>query len=142
MKKALFLLMLIATATCGFSQHINNIKPTVNIDYVQKSKHQKIAAWILLGGGVILTTAGTAKVISNTNLDPFNGEPLYKANSGDVLILVGTASMVGSIPLFIASSRNKRKAISLSLKNEYSRQIQKGIVACKIVPSLSMKIEL
>jgi len=138
MKKALFLLMLIATTACGFSQHSTNAKPAVNIDYVQKSKQQKIAGWILFGGGMILTTAGISKVISDNLL----GEPLYETNTGEVLMLVGSASMLASIPLFIACSRNRRKAISLSFKNEYSQQIQKGIVAYKIVPSLSMKIEL
>ena len=138
-KKALFLLMLIATTACGgFSQHNTSTKPVVNIDYVQKSKNQKIAGWILFGGGMILTTAGISKVISDNLL----GEPLYETNTGEVLMLVGSASMLASIPLFIACSRNRRKAISLSFKNEYSQQIQKGIVAYKIVPSLSMKIEL
>jgi len=140
MKKALFLLMLIATTACGgFSQHNTSTKPVVNIDYVQKSKNQKIAGWILFGGGMILTTVGGAKVMSNTT---FVGEPLYETNTGEVLMLVGSASMLASIPLFIACSRNRRKVISLSFKNEYSQQIQKGIVAYKIVPSLTMKIEL
>ena len=136
--KALFLLMLIATTACGCSQHNTNTKPAVNIDYVQKSKNQKIAGWILFGGGMILTAAGISKAISDNLL----GEPLYETNTGEVLMLVGSASMLASIPLFIACSRNRRKAISLSFKNEYSQQIQKGIVAYKIVPSLSMKIEL
>ena len=139
MKKALFLLMPIASTACGFSQHSTNTKPAVNIDYVQKSKNQKIAGWILFGGGMILTTVGFAKVISNIT---FVGEPLYETNTGEVLMLFGSASMLASTPLFIACSRNRRKAISLSFKNEYSQQIQKGIVACKIVPSLLMKIEL
>ena len=138
MKKALFLLMLIATTACGFSQHSTNAKPAVNTDYVQKSQQQKIAGWILFGGGVILTTVGGAKVIS----DNLFWEPLDKTNPGEVLMLVGSVSMLASIPLFIACSRNRRKAISLSFKNEYSRQIQKGIVACKKVPSLAMKINL
>ena len=138
MKKALFVLMLVATVACGFSQHSNNAKPPVNLGYIQKSKQQKIAGWILFGGGMILTTVGTAKVISDNLL----GEPLYKTNTGEVLMLVGSASMLSSIPLFIACSRNRRKAMSLSFKNEYSRQIQKGIASSKIVSSLSMKIEL
>ena len=76
MKKALFLLMLIATTACsGFSKHNTNTKPVVNIDYVQKSKNQKIAGWILFGGGMILTTVGGAKVMSNIT---FVGEPLMK----------------------------------------------------------------
>jgi hypothetical protein len=75
MKKALFLLMLIATTACGFSQHNTNTKQAVNIDYVQKSKNQKIAGWILFGGGMILTTVGGAKVMSNIM---FVGEPLMK----------------------------------------------------------------
>lgn len=131
--------VLLVTAACGYSQHSNNAKSPVNIDYVQKSKSQKIAACLLFGGGMIITMVGMAKVISNIT---FVGEPINKTNTGEVLMLVGSSSMLGSIPLFIASSRNRRKALSISFKNEYGRQIQKGMVACKIVPSLSMKIEL
>jgi hypothetical protein len=131
--------MLIATAAYGFSQHSNNAKPAINTDYIQKSNQQKTAGWILFGGGVVLAMTGAVKVIS---ISPYNEELFHQANSGQVLILVGTASMLGSIPLFIACSRNRRKAISLSFKNEYNKQIQEGTVACKVVPSLSMKIEL
>jgi hypothetical protein len=48
--------------------------------------------------------------------------------------------MLGSIPLFLASGRNKRKAMSLSFKNETAPQLLKGSFAYRPIPSVSLKI--
>lgn len=138
MKKALVLPLLMITAVFCFSQSSNSGVRAAKIDYLQISKNQKIAGWILFGGGTVLAMVGTAKLVSNS---PFNEEPFYKS-SGGAMIVIGAVSILGSVPLFISSVRNKRKGTSLSLKNEYNKQIQKGSIVLKAVPSLSLKIEL
>lgn len=51
MKKIIaFILMIFFTASCAFAQTKNS--------YLLKSKHQKTAAWIMLGGGTALVIAG------------------------------------------------------------------------------------
>ncbi len=81
-----------------------------------KSKKQKTTGWILIGGGAGLTVAGFIIGQKEAIKDPlgfYSGEQ----TSGAALIVIGAASMVGSIPFFIASGKNKRKA-ELMLKNE------------------------
>lgn len=142
MKKAFFFLLLMAATTLCFAQQESTVVPPTQTDFLRKSKNQKTAACVLLGIGTVVSMTGIAKVASNTNLNPFNGEPIYKENSGDILLLIGTCAMLGSIPLFIAASKTKRKAISLAFKNEYSEQIRQGSAVHKVVPSLSLKIGL
>jgi uncharacterized membrane protein len=83
----------------------------------QKSKKQKTAAWLLLGGGAGLITTGV--IMIGGDKDPFGVVfgASSKATTGAILTVAGGAAMLGSIPLFIASGKNKSKA-SLMLKNE------------------------
>ena len=57
MKQALVLLLLISVVVNCFGQQATPA-PTIQSDYLQKSKHQKTAAWILLGGGAVLFIVG------------------------------------------------------------------------------------
>ncbi|TMI86735.1 MAG: hypothetical protein E6H06_20540, partial [Bacteroidetes bacterium] len=59
MKKAINCLVLLIVVLATFGQQNN---PSLNLpkqDYLQKSKHQKTAAWIMLGGGAILFSVGS-----------------------------------------------------------------------------------
>jgi hypothetical protein len=84
--------------------HLLAQQPTKNRDYyLTKSKKQKTVAIVLLTGGGLATTLGFG--IGGGNESSFD-----EANTGGIIAVVGIASMIGSIPLFIASARNKRKA--------------------------------
>ena len=90
-------------------------------------------AWTLLGGGAI--------VFALTGLNsegPIGQKTTFHAVPG----VLGAAMMVSSIPLFIASGRNKKKGMSLSFKNEITPQIQKNSFVNRSVPSLTLKISL
>lgn len=78
----------------------------------------------------------------NNETDPFGA--LVKAYTGPGIIIfgVGLCAAVGSIPLFIASGKNKRRAMSVSFKNEPAPQLQKNSFVYRSVPSLSLKISL
>lgn len=151
MKKFLFLLTLTIITVCGFSQTINREVPNVKIDYPQKSKHQKTAAWILLGGGFALSTTclfvATTKVtvdIINTYGGVITGSPASQHNytTESILLVSGTVAMLSSIPLFIAASKNKKKGIILSLKNEMLPQIQNSSFIYQPYPAVSFKTPL
>jgi hypothetical protein len=99
-------------------QLINDSVPSHGIEYdyyLKKSKSQKTGAWILLGLGVTSTVIGLIGLHQSNNYDPnsyFAGMSgnTGSSTSGTILTVVGLSMTGGSIPLFIASNKNKRKA--------------------------------
>ncbi len=134
MKKIIFFAMLLTVSAASFGQPTTET-PKVQADYLQKSKNQKTTAWVLLGGGAGLILLGD--LIGNSKESSFSD-----AGTGVIIAGVGALSMLGSIPLFIAAGRNKRKAISVSFKNETVPQLQNGSFIKRSVPSLSLEISL
>lgn len=146
MKKIITILALILISDSTFSQQ-NNLSPTLTKqDYLEKSKKKKTTAWILLGGGAAL--ALIAVVIPEGDLtdelDPYC--LCYDIHENDgikgALVLAGGLSMLGSIPFFIASGKNKRRAMNVSFKNDPVPQIQKSSFVYRYIPSFSLKISL
>lgn len=139
MKKMIFFVTLLIMSASSFSQQTNSHPSLTKQDYLQKSKNQKTTAWVLLGGGAVLILVGD--LIGNSKESSFSD-----AGTGVVIAGAGVLSMLGSIPLFIASGKNKRKAMSMSFKNEMgpSRLLsgQKSSFVNRLVPSLSLKISL
>ena len=95
--------------------------------YMQKSKKQKTAAQIMLyGGGVFVLTAvliGT-KETDDAVIQLFGGDATSNFTAADIFFWTGLVSMAGSIPLFIASSKNRRNAhtatrVSINFKRNY-----------------------
>jgi hypothetical protein len=85
--------------------------------YLQKSHNQKTWAWVLLGGGVLVGGISLATSVSDFESGNANSQ---KLSAGEVLVFVGGGMVVASVPLFIASSRNKRMAAQLEVKKETS----------------------
>jgi len=120
MKKITILSLVLAFAITSFCQQAAQKSAFTPTDYLQKSKKQKKAAVILLvaGAGLIVT----AVVIPNGELT-YDGICLgawcsdkYK-NDGirAAFALSGITSMLGSIPFFIASGKNKKRAARASV---------------------------
>ncbi len=82
-------------------------------DYLTKSRHQRTAAWIMLGGGVALTTLGVAATAVST-LDYAAGGSTNNNIAGSALAVAGISSLLGSIPMFIFAAHNRQKAMKLS----------------------------
>jgi thiamine pyrophosphate-dependent acetolactate synthase large subunit-like protein len=70
--------------------------------YSLKHKRLKTTGFILLGAGVGLTVGGIAVAASS---DSWDG-----AGSGAIMFIAGGLSTIASIPVFIFSGSNKRKA--------------------------------
>ena len=74
-----------------------------------------------MGGGAAMTITGLILTGNSTRgkIDDVGefSQSLSEALSGTAFIIVGSASSLASIPLFISAGKNKRKA-SLSLKGE------------------------
>jgi len=148
MKKAILLFLLLAVAANTFSQQINPSPVLTKQDYQLKSKRQKTAAWVFMGGGFVMSTIGislalndaTGILVSVLTLTPTNDN--NNSSAAELLLITGAASMLGSIPLFIAAGKNKRKALSLSFKNEKMRPLNKTSFVYRDIPSLNLKLEL
>jgi hypothetical protein len=144
MSKAIIFITLLLFVTCSFGQQTTNTSvPKPNTDYLQKSKKQKTTAWILLAGGTVLTTIGAGVALSG-GLDCAFDDPDCGNDQtlASILIISGSAAILGSIPLFIASGKNKRKAASLSFNNIKMLQIKNSSLVYKPMPAVSLKINL
>lgn len=121
MKKTICIALLMVMIISAFAQQT---------DYLQKSKNQKTAGFILLGTGV---TAFAIAAPGNVSFDIL-----------PVLVIGGGMATLGSIPLFIASGKNKRKAKAATsfLKMETTPVIQHASFVSRSYPALSVKIRL
>jgi hypothetical protein len=138
MKKIIaFLIVVIIGINC-FAQQAATLPPITKTDYLQKSKNQKGAASVLLGGGVAMGVMGIiifAQTFTiSTNMNP----------TGAIIATVGFLAAAASIPLFIASGKNKKKArtVSTGFIMEKTRAIQGASIVNRSYPALSMKIGL
>jgi hypothetical protein len=107
--------------------------------FLQKSKNQRTAAWVILGGGAALSIVGIIGLASNTVEMFYENTP---ADTYAFLTVAGAGIALGSIPLFIASGRNYKKAATLSFKSQHIYIPQQNTVAFKSQPALSLIIPL
>ena len=106
MKSTLIITVLLAVSLKNFGQELAEPKTlSAKEKLVQKSKNQRTAGFILLGAGTIAFLG--AGLHSANNI-------LEKTPTSDAIAAVGLGAMIGSIPLFIAAKRNKKKAAALS----------------------------
>ena len=136
--------MLLILANSAFSQQKNSIPILTKQDYGKKSKHQKTAAYIFLGAGAgLITTAIIIEPfydfskVGNTLMMP---PPDYTNKT--IFFITGLAAMVVSIPFFINSSKNKKKATTFSFRTEKIPAILQQSKMYHSYPALSLKINL
>ncbi|HEY5968350.1 MAG TPA: hypothetical protein VIU35_10240 [Chitinophagaceae bacterium] len=132
MKRLIISILLLVMTTAPFSQQADPIIA----DYLKKSRNQKTAAWIMLSSGTIAAFIGVSFAIVENDIGDDSPTPFI------VLASAGGAAMAGSIFLFAASSKNKKKAMSLSFRNIPAKQMIGNSIAYRSIPSLSLKINL
>jgi hypothetical protein len=153
MRKIIPFTLLLLFSIASFCQSTPNDLPTVKTDYLKKSKNQKTAAWILLGGGFalsmtsfVIATPKAAEDMTYVLGGFIVGQPApendYTAES--ILLVTGTAAMVVSIPLFIASGKNKKRAMNMTtnIKMEKATIIERQSFVQSSYPAIAFKIDL
>ncbi len=110
--------------------------------YLKKSKNQKTAGWILVGGGTTLIIGGAvfftgAAILSLATLqDPTK-------NGTDVaayIILTGVVADIVSIPFFISAAHKKRIATSINLGTNIFYDDQINYAFHPVIPAIKLKI--
>lgn len=148
MKKIIVFANLLIIATATFSQQTKSSLALTKQDYLKKSKNQKTAAWLFLAGGTTIILTGGAVYPKDYAYDydfPINSRSqIRQAHLSSALFWTGMSSMLVSIPLFLASKRNKweaRKA-NACLKMETTPIFQRQSIVNISYPALSVKINL
>jgi len=135
MKKILVLLLILALAESNFGQQIPPASKITKDQYLRKSKNQKTTAWILLGSGTLIIAGG---------IIGFSESTLDKADQYGWIMIAGVALDLASIPFFILSGKNKKRANAITANFQFERgmpNIQRGL-ALNYYPAISMKIQL
>jgi hypothetical protein len=111
-------------------------------DYLKKSKNQRTAAWIMAVSGSTALIVGSALAADDFE-NVINPGPTPDHDNSDlavVLAVSGAAAVVGSIPLFIASGKNRKIAYSLSFKSEKAPAPKAGSIVFQKMPAVSLKV--
>lgn len=148
MKTSLIIMVvLLAFNIIGYCQPITPLSQPVGNEYLLKAKKQNSAAKVLLitGGAFSVTgfALGAANVWDEIGAS-FDNRSDGGYVTGVVFMITGAAAMAGSIPLFIAASKNRRRATSASVSlimNEHY-EIRHSSMATNRHPALSLKINL
>ena len=131
MKRITLCLLAIMLFTKSFSQEKG---PALTKEYyMQKSKNQKITAWVLLGTGIGMILGGMAINYSSTD----GGE-----DQGLWLSYLGGATALTSIPFFISGHKNKKRALSVAVSNQKNYFLSQNNIAFKPQPVISLTITL
>jgi|SRR6187402_2996343 len=130
MKKIIAYFLMLVLPVISFCQKKNDSVPVVKTDYLAKSKSQKTAAFILLGIGV---TTLTIAAVGDLDLDALGA-----------VVVVGGVATIASIPLFIASGKNKKRAINMTtdIKMEKATIIERQSFVQSSYPAIAFKINL
>jgi len=113
----------------SFSQQITPSQTPTREYYLKRSSNQHTSALaLLIGGGCLVVGAGIWGISRSND----NDASFSDLDAPGAIALAGIASMLGSIPLFIASHRNAKKARDMSVHFKSIRSI----------PGLTVKINL
>jgi hypothetical protein len=128
MKKLVVSFSFLLVISASYSQENSPARTLTEQDYLQKSKSQKTAAWILLGAGATMIAIVAPGDIS-LDIVP-------------VLAVGGTAAVIGSIPFFIAAGKNKRRAMTMTaeLNIQQTPVILYTAVSKRSHPGISVKL--
>ncbi len=105
--------------------------------FLQKSKKQKTAAWILLGGGTAMAAGGF------TIFDPsWDSGSDSTTDIAGVIGTVGFLTSLASIPYFISAGKNKKTAMSITFNYKPGYLSNDNLAETQSYQTMSLKIKL
>jgi hypothetical protein len=135
--KPIILVTLIVIVIKSFSQTPESLKISSE-DYLQKSKNQKTTAFILLGSGAVIAAAGGFIQLNHENNHSNDWDFDF---TGAYIAIAGCVVVLSSIPFFIISSNNAKKAMTLALSGQQMLIQQRGNLVHTCLPAVSLKIK-
>jgi len=136
MKYLIFLFICVVSSLQLLSQATDTTNDLKNL-YLKKSKSQKTTAWVLLGTGAAAITTGLIVSGTASNNDDINSGYDQLATGG-VVAIIGTAACLSSIPFFIASAKNKRRAMAVTSGIQQIMMPVKGGWAYNMQPAIKI----
>jgi hypothetical protein len=113
---------------------------SISTDYLKKSKSQKTAARVLQGTGAALMLISL--LVTTDDVLPSDPDDKQNGKLADALGYTGMAMAIVSIPLSIASKKNKKKAVAISLRREPLPVPGKNGFAISKIPSIGIQFRL
>lgn len=146
MKNLLLVLFLTCVFESSFAQELasDSSKTITKETLLLKRKNQKKAANILLisGGSLILISGVVAIGEATIFATSWGSNEDNIFNTSAAVFTVGLLVSAASIPFYISSGKNKRKAAALSFQQQKIPYLQGSNVATCMIPALSIKIKL
>lgn len=100
--------------------------------YLQKSKKQNTAAWVLLIFGTAMAIGGGIAFNNNYDVSSYT-----ETDISGVIMVAGVVADLASIPFFISAGKNKRKGASLSFNMQNYLPYQENQITSNAAPSIS-----
>lgn len=135
MKRLIFSLLFLLFTFNSFGQ----ATPLSLDNYLQKSKEQQRAGWVLLAGGTTLALAGMAIAGQEGANDMGYGNSF---DAGMWLLGAGILLEVASIPFFISSAKNAKRAATLSLGHQAIHTHRHSSAPFKFRPTLTITLAI
>ncbi len=144
MKKIISSLTLLFFVVKSFSQ-----QPSKQVfsksELLQKSKTQKTTAWVLLGTGFGIALVGGIVHASSGNESNQEQDDGYDFGfdfdfTGPLIAAGGGIVALSSIPFFISSSKNAKKAATISISSRRIPLPQQNNIVLTSQPTVSLRI--
>jgi hypothetical protein len=138
MKYALLIIAMLWLTSIGVAQQNHPQYKYSREEYLKKSKNNKRVGWILLGVGAATTATGLI-IASTAPDDEFLPDEIF---SGGIAMGVGLLSMAGSVPFFIVSGSQARKAATMTagIKMEKGMRLPSKGMGQTAYPAVSVKL--
>ena len=139
MKKIFILFLILAFSYRAYNQvDTPTVNRSIQPDYLKKSRNQKTVGWVFLGTGTAMIITGGLIGLNSMATHPYGEKE--GLTEGILLVATGIILDLASIPLFVTASQNKRKAATVSLKNDVAPKLVHGKIVQTPMPSISVRV--